>query len=29
MFGFDLETIKMLSKRQFEVFLKHKTKFEK
>ena len=29
MFGFDMETIKMLTKSQFEVFLKHKNDFEK
>ena len=29
MFGFDMETIKMLTKEQFEIFLEHKQAFEK
>ena len=28
-FGFDMETIKMLTKEQFEIFLEHKSNFEK
>ena len=28
-FGYDIETIKMLNKKQFETFMKHKNEFEK